>query len=233
MGSFRKSSKQVGPRFSDATIQANEGTYGHSRHSRGPRFGLRCDHRMHRDSVRTGRGRRSGYTRLRQRHGRYAVARSRLHQDETVHGILLAGGSAFGLEAASGVRHYLERRGAGVKFGGHTIPIVVGGDSVRPEHRQRQCPADDGDGRSGGRGGHGRGGGGRLRGRGNRRDRRQDSRDAAGHEIGCWQLHGDASRGRAGIESGGRKRIWRCARPGYGQDCGRGAEGGGWPGISG
>ena len=49
-----------------------------------------------------------------------------LHQDETVHGILLAGGSAFGLEAASGVRRYLERRGAGVKFGGHTIPIVVG-----------------------------------------------------------------------------------------------------------
>jgi L-aminopeptidase/D-esterase-like protein len=49
-----------------------------------------------------------------------------LHQDETIHGILLAGGSAFGLEAASGVRRYLERRGAGVKFGGHTIPIVAG-----------------------------------------------------------------------------------------------------------
>lgn len=49
-----------------------------------------------------------------------------LHQDETIHGILLAGGSAFGLEAASGVRRFLERRGAGVKFGGHTIPIVAG-----------------------------------------------------------------------------------------------------------
>jgi L-aminopeptidase/D-esterase-like protein len=49
-----------------------------------------------------------------------------LHQDEAIHGILLAGGSAFGLEAASGVRRYLERRGAGVKFGGHTIPIVAG-----------------------------------------------------------------------------------------------------------
>jgi L-aminopeptidase/D-esterase-like protein len=49
-----------------------------------------------------------------------------LHQDATAHGILLAGGSAFGLEAASGVRRYLEHRGAGVKFGGHTIPIVVG-----------------------------------------------------------------------------------------------------------
>jgi L-aminopeptidase/D-esterase-like protein len=49
-----------------------------------------------------------------------------LHQDQTIHGILLAGGSAFGLEAVSGVRRYLERRGAGVKFGGHTIPIVAG-----------------------------------------------------------------------------------------------------------
>jgi L-aminopeptidase/D-esterase-like protein len=49
-----------------------------------------------------------------------------LHQDETIHGVLLAGGSAFGLEAASGVRRYLERRGVGVKFGGHTIPIVAG-----------------------------------------------------------------------------------------------------------
>jgi L-aminopeptidase/D-esterase-like protein len=49
-----------------------------------------------------------------------------LHQDEAIHGILLAGGSAFGLEAASGVRRYLERRGAGVRFGGHTIPIVAG-----------------------------------------------------------------------------------------------------------
>jgi L-aminopeptidase/D-esterase-like protein len=49
-----------------------------------------------------------------------------IHQDEAVHGIVLAGGSAFGLEAVSGVRHFLERRGAGVKFGGFTIPIVAG-----------------------------------------------------------------------------------------------------------
>ncbi len=49
-----------------------------------------------------------------------------LHQDEAIHGILLAGGSAFGLEAVAGVRRYLERRGAGVQFGGFTIPIVAG-----------------------------------------------------------------------------------------------------------
>ncbi len=49
-----------------------------------------------------------------------------LHQDEAIHGVVLAGGSAFGLEAVSGVRKYLERRGAGVRFGGHVIPIVTG-----------------------------------------------------------------------------------------------------------
>jgi L-aminopeptidase/D-esterase-like protein len=40
------------------------------------------------------------------------------------HGILLAGGSAFGLEAASGVRRYLERAGAGVVTPAGRVPIV-------------------------------------------------------------------------------------------------------------
>ena len=35
------------------------------------------------------------------------------HVTDRIHGILLAGGSAFGLEAASGVRRYLEHRGVG------------------------------------------------------------------------------------------------------------------------
>jgi len=48
------------------------------------------------------------------------------HVDAQVHAILLAGGSAFGLEACSGVRRYLERRGVGVSFGGAHIPIVAG-----------------------------------------------------------------------------------------------------------
>ncbi|MBZ5723427.1 MAG: P1 family peptidase [Acidobacteriia bacterium] len=47
-----------------------------------------------------------------------------LHLTNQVHGILLAGGSAFGLEAASGVRRYLARRGVGYFFGGEHIPIV-------------------------------------------------------------------------------------------------------------
>ena len=46
------------------------------------------------------------------------------HMVDQVHAILLAGGSAFGLEAAAGVRRYLARQGAGYLFGGQHIPIV-------------------------------------------------------------------------------------------------------------
>jgi L-aminopeptidase/D-esterase-like protein len=49
-----------------------------------------------------------------------------LHVDPVAHGILLAGGSAFGLEAVSGVRRYLEKRGAGVETPAGRIPIVAG-----------------------------------------------------------------------------------------------------------
>lgn len=46
------------------------------------------------------------------------------HVTDQVHGILLAGGSAFGLEAAAGVRRYLAGRKVGYAFGGQHIPIV-------------------------------------------------------------------------------------------------------------
>ena len=41
-----------------------------------------------------------------------------------VHAVLLSGGSAFGLAAATGVVRYLESAGVGLQFGGATIPIV-------------------------------------------------------------------------------------------------------------
>src|SRR5947209_18488288 len=47
-----------------------------------------------------------------------------LHITPQIHGILLAGGSAFGLEAASGVRRYLERRGAGFATSSAKVPIL-------------------------------------------------------------------------------------------------------------
>ena len=43
---------------------------------------------------------------------------------EKVHAIVLAGGSAFGLDAASGVVRYLEERGIGFPTGVVPVPIV-------------------------------------------------------------------------------------------------------------
>ncbi len=43
---------------------------------------------------------------------------------EHCHGIMLAGGSAFGLEAATGSVRYLEEQGRGLKFGRAVIPLV-------------------------------------------------------------------------------------------------------------
>jgi L-aminopeptidase/D-esterase-like protein len=63
------------------------------------------------------------------------------HVTPQIHGILLAGGSAFGLEAASGVRRFLERRGFGFETGAAKVPIVpaailydlgIGKSTVRP-----------------------------------------------------------------------------------------------------
>jgi L-aminopeptidase/D-esterase-like protein len=45
---------------------------------------------------------------------------------ERVHAILLAGGSAFGLDAAGGVMRYLEERGVGLRVGRAVVPIVPG-----------------------------------------------------------------------------------------------------------
>jgi len=46
------------------------------------------------------------------------------HVTDHVHGITLTGGSAFGLEAGSGVRRFLASQKAGFVFGGQHIPIV-------------------------------------------------------------------------------------------------------------
>ncbi len=63
------------------------------------------------------------------------------HVTPHAHGILLAGGSAFGLEAASGVRRYLERHGVGYETGAAKVPIIpaailydlgIGKSTVRP-----------------------------------------------------------------------------------------------------
>jgi L-aminopeptidase/D-esterase-like protein len=61
---------------------------------------------------------------------------------DSVHAILLTGGSAFGLDAASGVMRWCEEHGIGYRFGGACVPIVgaavlfdlgIGRGDVRPD----------------------------------------------------------------------------------------------------
>jgi L-aminopeptidase/D-esterase-like protein len=49
---------------------------------------------------------------------------SPLHITDNVHAVVLAGGSAFGLEAASGVRRFLEQKGVGFETRAAKVPIV-------------------------------------------------------------------------------------------------------------
>jgi L-aminopeptidase/D-esterase-like protein len=65
-----------------------------------------------------------------------------LHLVEKVHAILLAGGSAFGLDAASGVMKYLEEQKIGFNAGVARVPIVpaailfdlgIGNPAIRPD----------------------------------------------------------------------------------------------------
>jgi L-aminopeptidase/D-esterase-like protein len=51
---------------------------------------------------------------------------SPLHLTDRIHAVVLAGGSAFGLEAASGVRRYLEQKGVGFATSAARVPLVVG-----------------------------------------------------------------------------------------------------------
>jgi len=67
---------------------------------------------------------------------------SPLNAVEQVHAVLLAGGSAFGLDAAGGVMRWLDERGIGVQVGPVRVPIVpaailfdlwVGDARIRPD----------------------------------------------------------------------------------------------------
>ena len=75
---------------------------------------------------------------------------SPLHITPMVHAVTLAGGSAFGLEAASGVRNYLEKKGVGFVFGPARVPIVpamilfdlgLGKPDVRPTREMGEVAA--------------------------------------------------------------------------------------------
>src|SRR5215467_7806466 len=72
------------------------------------------------------------------------------HIADRVHAVVLAGGSAFGLEAASGVRRYLEHRGVGFQTGVAVVPIVpcailydlaIGKSNIRPTREMGETAA--------------------------------------------------------------------------------------------
>src|SRR6187200_860123 len=73
-----------------------------------------------------------------------------LHVTPEIHGICLSGGSAFGLEAASGVRRYLEGIGVGYQTGAAKVPIVpgailydlgIGKSTIRPTREMGEAAA--------------------------------------------------------------------------------------------
>lgn len=75
---------------------------------------------------------------------------SPLHSADVVHAIVLSGGSAFGLETASGVRRFLEHRGIGFAVGPIRVPIVpcailfdlaIGKPHVRPTREMGEAAA--------------------------------------------------------------------------------------------
>jgi L-aminopeptidase/D-esterase-like protein len=75
---------------------------------------------------------------------------SPMHVAPTIHGVVFSGGSAFGLESASGVRRFLEHKGIGFKTGAGPVPIVVGAilfdlgigkKSVRPTREMAESAA--------------------------------------------------------------------------------------------
>ncbi len=73
-----------------------------------------------------------------------------MHITDRIHAVTFAGRSAFGLEAAGGVRRFLEHKGVGFLFGGVHIPIVpcailfdfhVGKPLIRPTREMGESAA--------------------------------------------------------------------------------------------
>ena len=137
---------------------------------------------------------------------------------EQVHAIMLGGGSAFGLDAATGVMRYLEQRGDRLQVRRRCRADRARRDSLRPRRRRSKDPADGRVRIPGGEGCHGRAG---LRGerrcrrwRDGRQDGRPRPRDERRHRQRRHHAperprrRGDRRRQRA------RRRHRSCDRPG-------------------
>ncbi len=73
-----------------------------------------------------------------------------LHLTPRIHAVTFSGGSAFGLESASGVRRYLEQKGVGFKMPSGVVPLVpcailydlgIGKAGVRPTREMGEAAA--------------------------------------------------------------------------------------------
>ena len=67
---------------------------------------------------------------------------SPLTAPKAIHGIVLAGGSAYGLDAAGGVMRYLEERGYGYDVGFTTVPLVCQADLFDLNVGDMRCRPD-------------------------------------------------------------------------------------------
>jgi len=72
------------------------------------------------------------------------------HVTSRVHAVVFSGGSAFGLEAASGVRRFLESKGVGFETSAAKVPIVtcailydlgIGKANIRPNREMGEAAA--------------------------------------------------------------------------------------------
>ncbi len=73
-----------------------------------------------------------------------------MHITPTIHGLVLSGGSAFGLEASSGVRRFLEQHGIGFEMRSARVPIIpsailydlgIGNAHARPSREMGEAAA--------------------------------------------------------------------------------------------
>lgn len=73
-----------------------------------------------------------------------------MHVTDRIHAVVFAGGSAFGLEAASGVRRFLEQKGVGYQTAAGPVPLVpaailydlgIGKKHVRPTREMGEAAA--------------------------------------------------------------------------------------------
>lgn len=73
-----------------------------------------------------------------------------MHVTDRIHAVVFAGRSVYGLEAASGVRRFLEHKGVGFRFGGLHVPIVpaailfdfgIGKPGIRPTREMGESAA--------------------------------------------------------------------------------------------